>query len=100
SEETAREIDAEVRRIVIEEYKHAHEILKGQLEALKKVAEALLEHETIDGDDIDVVLRGGKIERVTSGPPRPPALPAETAKEKRPLFGIPAPILKDEPEKA
>ncbi len=40
------------------------------VEQLKRIAEALLEYETLDGDDIDVVLRGGKIER--RPPPSPP----------------------------
>ena len=99
SEETARDIDAEVRRIVMNEYQRAHRILSENLEMLKKVAEALLEHETIDGDDIDVVVGGGRIERQPPAAP-PPRVPVVEVKEKRPLFGMPGPILKDEPEKA
>jgi cell division protease FtsH len=99
SEETARAIDAEVKRIVMEGYARAHKTLGEHVEQLKLVAEALLEYETIDGDDIDVVLRGGKIER--RPPPRPPALPVVEVKEKRPsLFARPPLPLKEEPEKA
>ena len=70
-------------------------------EVLKKVAEALLEHETIDGEDIDRLVKGLAIERPPpSAPPRAP-LPVEDVKEKRPgLFGRPVPVLKGEPEKA
>jgi cell division protease FtsH len=102
SEDTARQIDAEVKRIVSEAYDIARRVLSEHIEELKRVAEALLEHETIDGDDIDRLMAGLPIERpptTTGGPPRAPVV--EPAKEKRPgLFGRPAHVLKEEPEKA
>jgi cell division protease FtsH len=98
SEETARAIDAEVKRIVMEGYEHANKALRENVEQLKKIAEALLEYETIDGEDIDVILSGGKIERRPPTPPRPPAV--EAIKEKRPSIFARPPVLKDEPEKA
>jgi cell division protease FtsH len=97
SEETARAIDAEVRRIVTEGYQTAHKVLSGHVDHLKNIAEALLEHETIDGEDIDKVLAGGKIERIA---PPPPRAPVTEAKEKRPSIFARPPVLKDEPEKA
>jgi len=66
SEDTARRIDAEIRRIVVQQYERATSILTEHRKELEQIAEALLEYETIDGDDIDVVLRGGKIERPIS----------------------------------
>ena len=99
SEETARAIDAEVKRIVTDGYKVAHQALSGHVDDLKKIAEALLEHETIDGDDIDLVLGGGTIQR--RPPPQNPPRTAVVEKEKRPsLFGAPVLPLKDEPGKA
>jgi cell division protease FtsH len=98
SEETARAIDAEVRRIVTEGYQTAHKVLSAHVDQLKNIAEALLEHETIDGEDIDKVLAGGKIERLSPPPPR--AVVAEANKEKRPSIFARPPVLKDEPEKA
>src|SRR5690606_15378079 len=63
SEQTAREIDAEVRRIVTEQYALARRILEENKAILLAMADALMEHETIDGDDIDVIVRGGRIDR-------------------------------------
>ena len=73
----------------------AHKLLSENLDKLKLVADALLEHETIDGEDIERLMRGQSIERQPP-PSRPPAV--ETAvKDKRPLFGRPP---MPEPEKA
>jgi cell division protease FtsH len=63
SEDTSRRIDAEIRRLVTEQYKRATQILTEHRAQLEVVAEALLEHETIDGNDIDTLLRGEKIDR-------------------------------------
>ena len=97
SEETARAIDAEVKRIVMEGYTTARTALAANLDKLKAIAEALLEFETIDGEDIDAVLNDRKIER---RPPPPTRAAPEVVKEKRPsIFARPA-VLKEEPEKA
>ena len=98
SEETARTIDSEVRRIVMSGYEVAHKILSQQQDALKNIAETLLEVETIDLADIETILGGGNVVRRT--PPRPAVTPAAEAKEKRPSIFSPRPILSDEPEKA
>ncbi|MGN6104690.1 MAG: ATP-dependent zinc metalloprotease FtsH [Kofleriaceae bacterium] len=66
SEDTAMRIDAEIRRIVMHQYERAVKILTDHRKELEQIAEALLEYETIDGDDIDTLLRGGKIERPLS----------------------------------
>ncbi len=63
SEDTSKRIDAEIRRIVTEQYQRATDILKAHRKELEVVSEALLEHETIDGNDIDTLLRGEKIDR-------------------------------------
>ncbi|MEZ4368215.1 MAG: AAA family ATPase [Kofleriaceae bacterium] len=63
SEDTSQRIDAEIRRIVLAQYERATKILsdhRGQLEA---VADALLEYETLDNDDIDTLVAGGKLAR-------------------------------------
>jgi cell division protease FtsH len=66
SEDTAQRIDAEIRRIVTQQYSRAMEILTAHRKELEQIAEALLEYETLDGDDIDTLLRGGTIERPVS----------------------------------
>ena len=58
SEETSRQIDAEVRKIVESAYRRAKGILENEREALEAIAKALLERETISGEDIDRLLRG------------------------------------------
>ncbi len=63
SDKTAQSIDKEVRNIVERNYNRAKEILAANLDHLHAVAEALLEFETLDGKDIDLILKGGKITR-------------------------------------
>jgi cell division protease FtsH len=100
SEQTAREIDAEVRRIVTEQYERAKKVLLDNQATLNRIAEALLDHETLDTADIEKLIAGGSIERPP--PARPPAAPsAEKEKPKKPglldaLGGVP----KAEPGKA
>jgi cell division protease FtsH len=57
SENTAIEIDAEVRRIIQESYHRAKDLLKSNLRLLHKVAETLLEKEVLDGSEIDAIVR-------------------------------------------
>ncbi|HEY1233075.1 MAG TPA: ATP-dependent zinc metalloprotease FtsH [Candidatus Binatia bacterium] len=57
SENTAIEIDAEVRRIIQDSYHKAKELLKTNLRLLHKVAESLLEKEVLDGSEIDAIVR-------------------------------------------
>ncbi len=63
SEQTAQTIDREVRDIVERNYQRAREILTQKLEILHNLAKALLEYETIDGEEVDRIVRGEKIER-------------------------------------
>lgn len=57
SESTAVAIDNEVFRIVSENYQRAKELLGTHIKALTAIAEALLEHETLDGPQIDDLIR-------------------------------------------
>jgi len=57
SETTAMQIDAEVRRILMDAYERARLILRRNLEALHRVAAALLERESLDGSEIDDILQ-------------------------------------------
>jgi cell division protease FtsH len=57
SETTAVQIDGEVRRLILESYERAKLLLRRNLEALHKMAEALLERESLDGAEIDEILR-------------------------------------------
>jgi cell division protease FtsH len=57
SESTAIQIDGEVRRIILEAYERAKMLLRRNLAVLHKMAESLLERESLDGSDIDAIVR-------------------------------------------
>ena len=59
SEETARIIDAEVKRLVTEGWDEARKILKRKKADHEKLAQALLEYETLSGDEIRDLLEKG-----------------------------------------
>lgn len=58
SEATALEIDSEIRRIVSENYQRTRSILADHLDGLHRVAEALLERETLDGEEVRCLALG------------------------------------------
>ena len=60
---TASIIDAEVRRIVDEAYDAATKILKKYNAELERLAQGLLEYETLDGDEIKIIVEGGTLVR-------------------------------------
>ena len=72
SSNTAIRIDEEVSKIVTQNYQRARKILQDNLAELHRLAETLLEFESLDGDQIDRILRGEKLEPPkTPLPPRP-----------------------------
>lgn len=62
SEETAMLIDLEVKKIIDEAMQRALDILKNNLDKLNKMANYLLERETLDSDDIDKIMTGEELE--------------------------------------
>jgi len=60
---TASIIDAEVRSIVDEAYDAATKILKKYNVELERLAQGLLEYETLDGDEIKIIVEGGTLVR-------------------------------------
>jgi cell division protease FtsH len=60
---TASIIDAEVRRIVDEAYGAASKILKKYNVELERLAQGLLEYETLDGEEIKIIVEGGTLVR-------------------------------------
>jgi cell division protease FtsH len=83
SEETARKIDAEVFRIVNEQYARATEVITARRPALDKIAEALLEHETIEGKHVMEILQFGEMRSpvVRDIPPLPKSGDKTSAKK-------------------
>ena len=64
---TASIIDTEVRRIIDEAYESATDILKKFDVELERLAQGLLEYETLDGDEIKIIVEGGKLVRKDAG---------------------------------
>ena len=64
SDSKAKEIDTEVHRIVMEGYRKARRILSDNLHFLHKISQALLELETIDGEDITIIVNDGNLEDI------------------------------------
>ncbi len=58
SEATSEEIDAEVRKIINDQYARARTLIEGNREKLDALARALLERETLDREEIDAVMAG------------------------------------------
>ena len=63
SDQTAIAIDEEVRGMVEFCYKEAERLLTEHRDAIELIAKALMEHEVISGDDIDSLIKIGKIEK-------------------------------------
>jgi cell division protease FtsH len=61
SDDTASIVDQEIRRIADSVYVDAQKMLKKYSKQLKRVAEALLEYETLDGKQINDLCKGLKI---------------------------------------
>ncbi len=64
SEETMRKVDTEVRKIIDEQYSRARQLIEEHSDKMHAMAKALLEWETIDGEQVEDIMQGR--------PPRPP----------------------------
>jgi len=85
SEATAREIDSEIKAIIDNAYISAKRILTENLAELNVLARALLEHESLSGDEIRTVLRGEKVVKVVVDEPGPDTRRASVPSSGRPL---------------
>jgi cell division protease FtsH len=99
SEATALKIDAEIRRIVGEQYERAHRILTDRRPELVKVAEALLEHEVLDGAQLHQILAGKTMDiRVVKAPSSPvPVREAKVEEGERAGGLLPPPMAAPKP---
>jgi cell division protease FtsH len=61
SEETARQIDLEVRRLIDEAYQSAHTLVESNADAMHRLAAALLERETIDAEEVRLLIEGKEL---------------------------------------
>jgi len=88
SERTAQEIDTEVKRIIDEEFRIAKDTIYNNRDKLELIANCLLEYETLDGSQVEEIVRTGKF---TPPPPTPLVDPPSGAQAATPLPEIPKP---------
>jgi cell division protease FtsH len=65
SEKTGEVIDSEVKKITDQAYKQAKELIESNKDQLDRIAKALLKYETLDAEDVDVILKGGLLDKPT-----------------------------------
>src|SRR5947208_16234866 len=87
SNETAQAIDKQIRKVVEDGYERAKHVLTEEREQLETLAKALLEHETLSGDEIKKVLAGETIDRGGTSKPAIPTAGSSIPKAKRPKAG-------------
>jgi len=103
SEATAVDIDKEVKRIVSLAYDSAKNILKTNRETLERIAQALLEREVLDANEVKMLIEGTPLPEKPRTPPpsTPPLAPATDPKVVRPeLRPAPGFTRGDSPAKA
>lgn len=94
SDETAKIIDNEVRRLVDEAYADAVQLLETNWQAVTSVAEALIKYETLTGDEVHSIIRGEVLSKPTisdllrsEASKKPPVLPSEPRVDTEPPSG-------------
>jgi cell division protease FtsH len=80
SERTAEAIDSEVKKITEKAYTRAKELLEANKDKLENIAKALLKYETLDSDEVTLILEGGLLDKPTVTD----LLAAEQAKSEQP----------------
>ena len=79
SEKTAESIDSEIRKITNEAYKKAKELIETNKDKLERIAKSLLKYETLDAEDVKIILEGRTLDKPTVAD----LLSAEQAKSER-----------------
>jgi len=67
SEETARTIDEEIKKMIDGLYEETRKILEANKDRLEALAKALLKYETLDANDVDRIMRGDNLTKPTVG---------------------------------
>ena len=90
SEQTAQEIDTEVKRIIDEAYNTAKNIIETNKDKLELIAKALLDFETLDGSQVEEIVRTGRF--------TPPQKPTDAGPMMGAPAGTPLPVPPPKPE--
>jgi cell division protease FtsH len=96
SQDTMEQIHAEVRRIIQEQYARAEKIIEEHAEVLHAIAESLLKHETLSGQEVLAIARGDDLDEFRTAQER--ALKAKEAKEEARNLASAAAEERDEPD--
>ena len=91
SEGTARLIDEEVQRILLEAEAKALEVVRAHRDKLDAITEALLLHEEIDRSEVEKLMAGVPVSVLRPEPPKPPAAVPAAAPEPEPAAPEPGP---------
>jgi cell division protease FtsH len=92
SEDTALQIDKQVKKIVSEAYEKAHSIVEGNRDVLDRIARALLEREVLDANEVKLLMEGKPLpEKPRTPPPKAPPAPTTDPIFVRPELR-PAPV--------
>jgi cell division protease FtsH len=83
SEEVAREIDDEIRRVIQEGHELALKVLREKMDDLHKISAILIERETIDREQFERLLAGAREDEVFVDEEPPPAVPEPEDEKKK-----------------
>ena len=94
SEDTAQRIDKEVKRIVTDNYARAQELITAHKQYILDMADALLQRESLDGDQVRRIVAGQALdpEPVAAMEPEPPAPPVADVRGRKERSPIVPPI--------
>ena len=98
SENTAEEIDKEIKKIIDESYKKARSIIKKNINQLHKLAKGLLHYETLTGEEIKDIIKGKKIKKsiIDNAKNKNKTLsPVPTVEKRKKDIGLSEPQLKN-----
>jgi cell division protease FtsH len=97
SDEIAREIDDEIRRIVEEAHQTAKDVLTEHREAIDRISKMLLERETIDSEQFEQLLAGKSEDEVFGTEEEEPKPPEPEPEPERPQRKGPRPVPRPRP---
>ena len=99
SEHTARQVDEEVKQLLDAAHSKAREILEANRDLLEALAEALLERETLDGNEVKLLVDGGELPPLAAGTDEsaesavvPPESEPRALPHPKPGLGAPDPL--------
>ncbi|MEW6351029.1 MAG: ATP-dependent zinc metalloprotease FtsH [Thermodesulfobacteriota bacterium] len=100
SEQTATDVDAEVRSLVTEHYRKARKVLDDNREAVTRIAEALLERETLVASEIEDLMAGRPLPQLKSAPKGVERQEDRPVRQHKQEMVVAKPTTEPDPEKA